>query len=227
MEYVSTPPKTIHLVGSYSNLQCLHCHTGMRRFDENPTHTAIMGSLRTNQISCISCHNMIHNASDVGHLKMWVDGDAPTPVVAAAAPPAVGRAAPAGPVKAPAGNSAGVATASGKSIFESRGCGGCHGESGGGASGPALTHTSSQYPPRQLTAVLKAPTAGMKTAGMVPLSLNAVEMEALVSYVTSLGETPSSSAAAALGAGSSSAAVATPSKPKSKGGGVLRYLFVP
>ena len=77
MEYVSTPPKTIHLDGQYSNLQCLHCHTGMRSFDENPTHTAIMGSLKTNQISCISCHNMIHNASEVGHLKMWVDGDAP------------------------------------------------------------------------------------------------------------------------------------------------------
>ena len=94
-------------------------------------------------------------------------------------------------------------------------------------SGPALTHTSSQYPPAQLTAVLKAPTAEMKAAGMVPLTLNAADMKALVSYVSSLGETPSSSAAAALGAGSSSAAVATPSKPKSKGGGVLRYLFVP
>jgi NAD-dependent SIR2 family protein deacetylase len=78
MEYVSTPPKTIHLDGKYSNLQCLHCHTGMRSFDENPTHTAIMGSLKTNQISCISCHDMIHNASEVGHLKMWVDGDVPT-----------------------------------------------------------------------------------------------------------------------------------------------------
>ena len=43
MEYVSTPPKTIHLDGKYSNLQCLHCHAGMRTFDENPTHTAIMG----------------------------------------------------------------------------------------------------------------------------------------------------------------------------------------
>ena len=54
MEYVSTPPKTIHLDGQYSNLQCLHCHAGTRDFEENPTHTAIMGSLKTNQISCIS-----------------------------------------------------------------------------------------------------------------------------------------------------------------------------
>jgi hypothetical protein len=33
MEYVSTPPKTIHLDGKYSNLQCLHCHAGMRDFE--------------------------------------------------------------------------------------------------------------------------------------------------------------------------------------------------
>ena len=42
---------------------------------------------------------------------MWVDGDAPTPVVAAAAPAAAEPAAPAGPAKAPAGGSAGDATA--------------------------------------------------------------------------------------------------------------------
>jgi mono/diheme cytochrome c family protein/nitrate/TMAO reductase-like tetraheme cytochrome c subunit len=188
MEYVSTPPKTIHLDGKYSNLQCLHCHTGMRSFDENPTHTAIMGSLRTNRISCLSCHNMIHNASEVGHMKMWVDGDAPTPVAAADAPPAAGPAVPAGPARAPAINSPGAATAAlGKNIFVSQGCGGCHGESGGGASGPPLTHVSSQYPPAQLTAILKTPTAPMKAAGMVPLSLNAADMKSLVSYVSSLG----------------------------------------
>jgi mono/diheme cytochrome c family protein len=193
MEYVSTPPKTIHLDGTYSNLQCLHCHTGMRSFDENPTHTAIMGSLKTNQISCISCHNMIHNASEVSHMKMWVDGDAPTPNVAAAAPAT--HAAPAGAAKAPAGHSASAATAAlGKSIFESQGCGGCHGESGRGGSGPALTQTSSQYPPAQLTAVLKTPTPQMKAAGMVPLSLNAADMKSLVSYVDSI-EGPSASPA--------------------------------
>jgi cytochrome c nitrite reductase small subunit len=102
MEYVSTPPKTIHLIGTYSNSQCLDCHAGMRSFDENPTHTAIMGALKTTQVSCISCHNTIHNASEVAHLKMWVDGDAPTSVAAAAAP--------AGPSKAAAGSSAVDAT---------------------------------------------------------------------------------------------------------------------
>ncbi|MGC1416189.1 MAG: c-type cytochrome [Candidatus Acidiferrum sp.] len=195
MEYVSTPPKTIHLDGTYSNLQCLHCHTGMRTFDENPTHTTIMGSLKTNRVSCISCHNMIHNASEVDHLKMWVDGDAPASV--AAAPAKAEPAAAAAPSKAPGGGSASVAAAAGgKAIFDSHGCSACHGAAGAGASGPALTHTSAQYPPAQLTDVLKAPTAPMKAAGMVPLTLSAADMKALVSYVSSLGGTSAVSKAA-------------------------------
>ena len=212
MEYVSTPPKTIHLDGKYSNLQCLHCHTGMRSFDENPTHTAIMGSLTTNQISCISCHDMIHNASEVDHLKMWIDGDVPASPAAdssSPAPTAAGAAAAVAPSKAPSGSSPGNATtAQGKRVFDSQGCSGCHGDAGAGGSGPALTHTSSQYPPAQLTAVLKAPTAKMKASGMVPLTVSAADMKALVSYVRSLGGASAASAATPPPTGSSSPAAA-------------------
>jgi cytochrome c-type protein NapC len=226
MEYVSTPPKTIHLDGKYSNSQCLHCHAGMRTFDENPTHTAIMGSLNTNRVSCISCHNMIHNASEVSQMKMWFEGDAPSSPAppAASSSPASAKAesaAAAAPSKAAAGSSASNATtAQGKSIFDSQGCNACHGEAGVGGSGPALTHSSGQYSPAKLTAVLKAPTAKMKAAGMVPLTVNAADMKALVSYVSSLGGTSTASAGTPPSAGSSSpapakaepAATAAPSK---------------
>jgi nitrate/TMAO reductase-like tetraheme cytochrome c subunit len=76
MQYVSTPPQTIQIRGGYSNLQCLHCHAGARSFEENPVHVAIMDSLTSNQMSCISsgCHNTVHNASQVSHLKMWRPG---------------------------------------------------------------------------------------------------------------------------------------------------------
>jgi mono/diheme cytochrome c family protein len=206
MQYVSTPPKTIRISGTYSNLQCLHCHAGARGFSDNPAHNAIMGSLTTNQISCLTCHDMIHNASEVGHLKMWVPGNAPTSLASASSSPAP---ATAGASKVPAKNSAGGATATqGKSIFDSNGCGGCHGESGGGGSGPALTHVSSQYPPAKLTALLKAPTAKMKAAGMVALTVNAADMKALVSYVTSLGGTSAGSAATPPASASSSPAPA-------------------
>jgi cytochrome c-type protein NapC len=234
LEYVSSPPKIIHIDGTYSNLQCLHCHAGMRSFDENPAHTAIMGSLKANQISCISCHSTIHNASEVDHLKMWVDGDVPTSVPAgspASVPADAKPAAAAAPSKAPAGGSPANATAAGgKAIFDSHGCSGCHGESGAGGAGPALTHISNQYPPAQLTAVLKAPTAKMTAAGMVPLTLDAADMKALVSYVSGLGGTSASPVATPIASGAASApaanaeptATATPSIDGSKGEAIFK-----
>jgi len=215
MEYVSTPPKTIHLEGTYSNLQCLQCHAGTRDFEANLNRMPPMASLVSNQISCISsgCHDTIHNASEVAHLQMWVKGTPPPPLASASASPAPATAQPvtaAGRLKAPAGNSAvATAAAQGKSVFDSQGCAECHGAAGAGGTGPALTHTSSQYPPAQLTAVLKTPTAGMKAAGMVPLTVNAADMKVLVSYVSSLGGTPASSAATPPSPGSSSAKPAT------------------
>ena len=76
LQYVSTPPDPIHISGGYSNLQCLHCHAGARNFEENPVHHPMMDSLTSNQVSCISsgCHDTVHNASQVGQLKMWRPG---------------------------------------------------------------------------------------------------------------------------------------------------------
>jgi nitrate/TMAO reductase-like tetraheme cytochrome c subunit len=76
MQYVSTPPKTIHIRGGYNNLQCLHCHANARSFEENPVHTAIMDSLKSNQMSCISsgCHDTVHNVAHLGHVKLWRTG---------------------------------------------------------------------------------------------------------------------------------------------------------
>jgi len=250
MEYVSTPPKTIHLIGRYNNLQCLHCHAGTRDFEGNLEHMPPLASLESNQVSCISsgCHDMVHNVSEVDHLKMWTGGVALTSFASGSSSPAPAKAAPgatagpskaaapqasgsssrapakakpraaAGPSKARTGSSAGAATAArGKGIFDSQHCSGCHGKSGGGGSGPALTHISSQYPPAKLTALLEAPTAKMKAAGMVPLTLNAADMKALVSYVTSLGGTSAASAAAPPASGSSSSAPAN-AKPAATAG---------
>ncbi len=73
LQYVGTPPATIHIPGGYNNLQCLHCHAGARNFEENPVHAAMKDLLKSNQLSCISsgCHDTVHNTSEIGHLKMW------------------------------------------------------------------------------------------------------------------------------------------------------------
>jgi ubiquinol-cytochrome c reductase cytochrome b subunit len=85
----------------------------------------------------------------------------------------------------------------GQSLFQSHSCSSCHGAGGaGGGPGPALTHISDKLLPAQLTALLKAPTAAMKAGGMTPLTLNAADMAALVSYVSSLGTTSAVSATA-------------------------------
>jgi cytochrome c-type protein NapC len=198
LEYVSTPPKTIHIDGKYSNLQCLHCHQGSRNFEEHLNQMPPIGELTSNRMSCLSsgCHDMIHNASEVSHLKMWNEGATSTALASGASTPASAEAEPAvttGPSKA--GSTAGDARAAGgKAVFDSHGCAGCHGEGGAGGSGPALTHVSSQYAAAKLTAVLKAPTAKMKAAGMVPLNLSAADMKGLVSYVIGLGGTSASAA---------------------------------
>ncbi len=212
IQYMSTPPKTIHISGGYNNLECLQCHAGSRDFEENLKSMAPIALLKTNKVSCISCHNLIHNVSEVSHMKMWTGGAVSTSVASGSSSPAPTKAKPgakAGASKAPKGNAAGTATAAGgKGIFDSHGCSGCHGASGGGGVGPALTHISSQYPPAKLTALLKAPTARMKAAGMVPLTLNAADMKALVSYITSLGGASPPSAAAPSTSGASSPAPA-------------------
>jgi ubiquinol-cytochrome c reductase cytochrome b subunit len=127
-------------------------------------------------------------------------GTAPSPGSSLPAPPKAEPVATAEPSKARAGSAAGNTTAAGgKAIFHSHGCSGCHGETGGGAVGPSLKHIGTKYPPAQLTALLKAPRANMKAAGMVPLTLSAADMKSLVSYLASLGGTSAASAAAPSG----------------------------
>ncbi len=76
LQYVSTPPNPIRIKGGYNNRQCLHCHEGARSFEENPVHIAIMDSLKSNQLSCISsgCHDTVHNVAQLEHVKFWRSG---------------------------------------------------------------------------------------------------------------------------------------------------------
>lgn len=76
MQYVSSPPNPIRILGGYKNDQCLHCHQGARSFEENPIHSAVMDSLTSNQMSCISsgCHDTIHNVAALSHVKFWRPG---------------------------------------------------------------------------------------------------------------------------------------------------------
>ena len=74
MEYVSTPPKTIHLDRHVQQLAVPALPCGHPRALRQIPATRRLWVRSTNQISCISCHNTIHNASEVDHLKMWIEG---------------------------------------------------------------------------------------------------------------------------------------------------------
>ena len=73
MQYVSTPPNPIRIPGGYNNAQCLHCHGSARNFEESAIHSAIMDTLKSNQLSCISsgCHDTVHNTAELSHAKFW------------------------------------------------------------------------------------------------------------------------------------------------------------
>jgi len=230
-----TGPALAHISSLYLPAQMAAVQIGITAVLKAPTAKMKAGGMVPLSLNSADMEALVSYVSSVG-------GESVASAVAPSAsasfspePAASGTAAAAAQSTAPTGGSAGNATvAQGKRVFDSQGCSGCHGEAGVGGPGPALTHTSSQYPPAQLTAVLKAPTAKMKASGMVPLTVSAADMKTLVSYVISLGGTSTTSTAASPAAKSSSPAPASTgqsltatSKPESKKKGILRWLFLP
>jgi cytochrome c-type protein NapC len=73
VEYFGTIPKPedIKLYTPYNNRECLHCHAGMRAYEDASSHHKnpnMLAQAASNQLSCISsgCHDTVH---DVGTLK--------------------------------------------------------------------------------------------------------------------------------------------------------------
>lgn len=74
-QYVSTPPDpaSIRVSGGFKNAQCLHCHLDARNFEENPVHSAMMDTLKSNQMSCLTsgCHDTAHGIASLSRAKFW------------------------------------------------------------------------------------------------------------------------------------------------------------
>jgi nitrate/TMAO reductase-like tetraheme cytochrome c subunit len=73
VQYVSGPPATIQLYSPYNNRECLHCHAGARSFEQQAVHMAIMETMKSNQLSCVSsgCHGNVHNVAHLSEMKFW------------------------------------------------------------------------------------------------------------------------------------------------------------
>ena len=69
--YFGTVPAKISLYEPYNNRECLHCHAGMRVFEESSPHKDMREQLGANEMSCLTCHNKIHDAQQVNQIKLW------------------------------------------------------------------------------------------------------------------------------------------------------------
>ena len=68
---VGTVPAKLALYEPYNNRECLHCHAGMRVFEESSPHKEMMGQLGSNEMSCLTCHNKTHDVQNADKLKFW------------------------------------------------------------------------------------------------------------------------------------------------------------
>jgi cytochrome c-type protein NapC len=73
VQYLGTIPNPVKLRTPYNNRECLHCHLGARSFESNPIHMAILDTIKSNQMSCVTsgCHDTVHNVASLGQAKFW------------------------------------------------------------------------------------------------------------------------------------------------------------
>ena len=81
VQYLGTlpHPAEIKLYTPYNNRECLHCHAGMRAFEEQSKHNKspdLMGKIMSNQVSCVSsgCHDVVHEVDSLKDATFWKGG---------------------------------------------------------------------------------------------------------------------------------------------------------
>ncbi len=81
VHYLGTDPKPedIKLYTPFNNRECLHCHDGMRVFEEAEPHHRqpdMLARMKSNQLSCTAsdCHEFIHDVKDLEDNSFWEPG---------------------------------------------------------------------------------------------------------------------------------------------------------
>jgi nitrate/TMAO reductase-like tetraheme cytochrome c subunit len=75
VNYVSPiAEEKIELYEPYQNRECLHCHDGARSFEESEPHNIMLEELKSNETSCLGCHNLVHGLDDLDKAT-WHPGD--------------------------------------------------------------------------------------------------------------------------------------------------------
>ena len=69
--YFGTVPAKLALYEPFNNRECLHCHAGARSFEETSPHKEMREQLGTNDMSCLTCHNKVHDVEHADQIKFW------------------------------------------------------------------------------------------------------------------------------------------------------------
>jgi nitrate/TMAO reductase-like tetraheme cytochrome c subunit len=69
-------PEDIRLYEPYNNRECLHCHSGARRFEEASAHHKtpdLIESVKSGRRSCMSsgCHDIVHEVGSLKDATFW------------------------------------------------------------------------------------------------------------------------------------------------------------
>lgn len=69
--YFKTAPTKLALYEPFKNRECLHCHATARSYEETTPHKEMKEQLASNGMSCLTCHNKIHDVKNMDKTKMW------------------------------------------------------------------------------------------------------------------------------------------------------------
>jgi cytochrome c-type protein NapC len=82
VQYFESVPKPdeVKLYDPYDNRECLHCHAGMRRFEEATEHHKepdMLQRIKSSHLSCMSnnCHDIVHNVDSLKDATFWKGGE--------------------------------------------------------------------------------------------------------------------------------------------------------
>ena len=69
--YLKIPPEKLALYEPFKNRECLHCHANARSYEETTPHKEMQDQLAGNDMSCLTCHNKIHDVANIDKTKQW------------------------------------------------------------------------------------------------------------------------------------------------------------
>ena len=71
VNYLGEIPEELELYEPFSNGECLYCHSGGRIFEENELHLDDRAALAANEVSCLECHDVVHEVGSIHDAELW------------------------------------------------------------------------------------------------------------------------------------------------------------